>query len=280
MFANKTPEATGFHGYCTFFKNGTCQIHENCIYSLDITHIQFHRQALHSRCSVFLPWNVSSHSAWFSVSSVLKPISRDHTGCLSFSHSIPKSVMPANPPCFQWEQSQKTRQCSLRLLQKCQSWACISNRLSPPDSSATRASSVMLWMTIFLFQEWKESLVISCCPMGASDENEDRTETWGSGQGTSSLCTERQSPLWVQPLLPSCTLQDFLWSHLPKTLYWHRRRSPAITTWASFPQPALSGPTSKCSGTAHAWHRNSSVPRPTLSWSLRAFPSGSQPWGL
>ena len=39
MFANKTPEVTGFHGYCTFFKNGTCQIHENCIYSLDITHV-------------------------------------------------------------------------------------------------------------------------------------------------------------------------------------------------------------------------------------------------
>ena len=39
MFANKPPEVTGFHGYCTFFKNGTCQIHANCISSLEITHV-------------------------------------------------------------------------------------------------------------------------------------------------------------------------------------------------------------------------------------------------
>lgn len=77
-------------------KNGTCQIHENCIYSLDITCVSnFIGRLFSLRCSVDPYKECLISFSDGSLCPVLKAhIKRDYTGCLLFSHSIPKSVMP------------------------------------------------------------------------------------------------------------------------------------------------------------------------------------------
>ena len=230
MFANKTPEVTGFHGYCTFFKNGTCQIHANCISSLEITHVSSFIGSLStqmfSRCHKDCLISFSDGS----LCPVLKAhIKRSHLLLVIFTshHQVSHAC---KSPCVHWEQSHNI--CSAPWVPTEMSQIpCISVCSPRADSSATPCFPVMLGMTIFLFQEWNESSVISCYPngLGASDENEDRTRNLGQWSGDRQPLLDWGAESTLSPAFtPSCRLQDFLWSHLCQDTTLTRPRSPCF----------------------------------------------------
>lgn len=160
MFANKTPEVTGFRGYCTFFKNGTCQIDANCISSLDITHVsnfignlftQMFSRPYKVYCLVRSTCLISFSDG--SLCPVLKAHikrSQEMLVIFTFHHQVSHAC---KSPCFHWEQSHNL--CSAFWVPTEMSRIpSISNVCSPrADSSAIPCFPVMLGMTLFLFQE-------------------------------------------------------------------------------------------------------------------------------
>ena len=197
-----------------------------------------------------------------------KPISGDHNRCLSFSHSITKSVMPANPPVF--TESKATTYVVLpEFLQKCpESRASLTSALPALTLQPLHASQLCLeWPFSCSKSKMKaQSGLVVLMIREQAMRRKTEQEAWGSGPGDL-----HQSPLRVQLL---ALITDYKASFdliLPKTLHWH---GPDLL--ASTPGRSLLGSlgnNSKCAGSVHAWRRPA-VPRPIFHIPV-ILPSGS-----
>ena len=126
-----------------------------------------------------------------------KPISGDHNRCLSFSHSITKSVMPANPPVF--TESKATTYVVLpEFLQKCpESRASLTSALPALTLQPLHASQLCLeWPFSCSKSKMKaQSGLVVLMIREQAMRRKTEQEAWGSGPGDL-----HQSPLRVQLL--------------------------------------------------------------------------------
>ena len=132
--------------------------------------------------------------------------------------------MPANPPVF--TENKATIYAVLsEFLQKCpKSHASLMSVLPVLTLQPLHASRLCLeWPFSCSKSEMKAQsspviLMVWEWAMRMKTEH----ETWGSSQGTSSLCwTEVQSPLWVQLLPLVADYKTVFDLTFPKTLHWH-----------------------------------------------------------
>lgn len=171
-------------------------------------------------------------------------------------------------PCFQWEQSQSL--CSApAFLQKCPKFrASLTSAVPALTLQPLRAlpRSCFEWPFSCSKSERKAQSSLLSYWSGSKRREWRQEQRPSSGQGTSSLCTERQSPLWVQPLPLVAHYKTFFDFIFPKTLYWHSADLLAITTQAI---PLGSSQDQPASAQAASMPDADLVFQGPRSWSLR-----------